>query len=537
MGRRDKPRRLGFQVNPINPAREPAAPPSPPGAHRPLSASPLAQKPPTPRPMPADTESSRPPEPAAFAFRFNDAPSALAFLAPDAETVTECWHLPADGTWWVPAAQPSAALAAVAEALDGTAWVRQNDRYTPRLRDHGTPVPIGTLVRVPLPLAAGAVLPAGTVAGGFSGVTVVTSGPLARTVLRRVDALPADITLGALERVPLGLDGEPRTVTSGDVTIQVTAHSGMLPAPVLESLAALPRTVVCHQVDRLLIDVRLAPPIPARLLAGLVPGGRQWLVGGVDVGCWQVTGERSPVPVPYEVTVAAPVPAHAEPGAVMPEPPTLTVRLRTAPGGGTVDAVLLDDAELRRLVRFLTGRPLGETAFLVLGPGRHLLTEPARLLTEMPFGVPLHRIGPGGLYLEVGHAFEPAMPPAARQDRFALTPDTAVVVCTDGAYRLDLAALVPAWSYWLGEVPAVAGGLSPAGRAILDRLEEAGVDRPSPEPRAAERATNRGALLEEAIRFQNAGRLAEAARRLEDAGELYRAAVMYRRAAEEAEVR
>ena len=150
----------------------------------------------------------------------------------------------------------------------------------------------------------------------------------------------------------------------------------------------------------------------------------------------------------------------------------------------------------------------------------------------------MRRIGPGGLYLEAGHELDPPVPFTARQELFGLNRDSIVVLGRDGAWRLALSDMVPAWRLWLGQAPVPAGGISERGRQLLTALAPAAPvpAAPSGPVRDQGRAgqLDRGQLLIEAEQLEQRGELAGAARRLEEVGELYRAAVLYQRAAREA---
>jgi hypothetical protein len=203
-----------------------------------------------------------------------------------------------------------------------------------------------------------------------------------------------------------------------------------------------------------------------------------------------------------------------------------------------VDAVLIGDEELGALRTFLSHGPGGDELVLLLGPGRHLLTEPGGLTRPVPFGTPLTRYGRDGLYLPAGHLLRPRPPDDALVVHFGLARGSVVVVTEAESCRFSVDHLVPAWSLWLGPPPTVREGLSSAATAVLHQLSE--VDLPAPaagEPTPASfgapkhEPAERGELVREAVRLEQAGEFALAARQLELAGDFYRAARMYELAA------
>ena len=144
------------------------------------------------------------------------------------------------------------------------------------------------------------------------------------------------------------------------------------------------------------------------------------------------------------------MPSQPVPQAIDPIP----VRLVTRPGlRRSVDAVLVDDQELEWVRSWLMGRPMGETAFVLPGQGRHLLTAPGGLAAAVPFGEPLSWIGPGSLYVALGTEFYPPLPDGARHTRFELEDHRVVAVVPGTAYRFDPAEMLPAWSLWVGRGP------------------------------------------------------------------------------------
>jgi hypothetical protein len=433
------------------------------------------------------------------------------------------------------AAPITAPAAELATALGGTVFEMHDGRPVTVTGD------VTALVPIRLPELVATLMATGSPPAQLAAIYVMTTGRLARPVIRRWQRTGADVSVAQLSVEPL--DAPPGSASAQAVLISIVSRAGPLPHQAVVALTELPRTLVCRAVDRLLLDVRFALPMDDHQIAAEVPADEHWIVGGADSGGWRITSHGAEARPSLELSFTVPRRA-AKPSS--PSTAGLAADLRSpvrivpaAHPDGRADAVLLDDAELHRLRRFLSRSPLAETAFLVLGPHRHLLTEPAGLLTTVPFGVPVHRIGPGGLYLEAGYVLDPPVPMIARQELFQLDNDSTVVVCADGAYRLALSALVPAWSLWLGEAPEPTDGMSAYGQQLLAQLAPPGA------PAAPlgggrhirQHQPDRGQLLLDAERLEQRGDLAGAARSLEEGGELYRAALLYQRAARETAAR
>jgi hypothetical protein len=602
-GRKDPAsgRRLPFEITPLPPdqrvppaspddqpepaaapPRPPVAPPvrtpAPPGPRRrpgpprpdrsPLVATQIRSSTPSPAPHP-DPPSPKPARPdlpdVLVRFDADAVPAALAFAGATAGATAgaagwdqrrpsghRCRVSRLDGSVWVSLDDQATAgpAAELVVALGGTV-VRRRDGW-PDGPSGAVPAPDdAALEPVPLLWLASTLMPAGPLRP-LPEIAVVTTGRLAGPIVRRWQRSPAEVTISALSLEPIVPGDSPAdAATWSAVLIRVTSRDGPLPQRAIAALTDLPHTVVCRVADRMLIDVRFMLPADDRQLVAEIPVGESWIAGGGEVGLWRIVSRGAEVMPPARVAFAVPsgtVPSRTIwPGAGLPGRAADT---SMAPGGpvqvvparrpdGRADAVLLDDLELDRLRRFLSLSPLAETAFIVPGPGRHLLTEPAGLLTAVPFGTPVCRIGPGGLYLEAGHELDPPVPSTARPELFQLDRDSIVVLCHDGACRLALSGMVPAWRLWLGEAPAPVGGISERGRQLLAVLAPAAPVPAAPSGQArdegrAGQQLDRGRLLIEAERLEQRGELAGAARRLEEVGELYRAAVLYQRAAREA---
>jgi hypothetical protein len=369
-------------------------------------------------------------------------------------------------------------------------------------------------------------------------VSAVLPGPLARWVLGRALAVGLQAAVIPAQRRPL----QGNSPETGVLLVRLRAARGTIPGSLLHAATRLPGGIVGYPAGstggNLLIDVRHRAPMREAQLAAMIPEGETWVLGPPDVGHWRLrlVGQE----IDGATLLQAPaLPALTPPlgdSAALPAP--VPVQLVARPGGtGRVDAVLVDNDDLARLRAYLPGRPAAEVAFLLPGQGHHLLTAPGGLPGVVPFGIPLTRIGPGGLYVEVGHDFYPPLPDGARQQAFGLEGSRAVAVVQGGAYQFDPRRLVPAWSLWLGAAPEVRNGLSPDGEALLMcisekiRREEAAQIAPErPAPRQPD-PSKRPRLLAEAQRLELAGKLVEAAELLEGAGELVRAARLYEEAA------
>jgi hypothetical protein len=373
-------------------------------------------------------------------------------------------------------------------------------------------------------------------------VDVVAPGMLARWIVKRAVGLGLSVGLVPVERRPISGEDRP----SGATLVRLRSPQGAVPPSLVRSIAELPYTIVApapaDEPRGLLVDVRQSLPSPPQVLTSMVAEGEIWAIGADDVGRWRLrpTGQEIDASGLLDALPLAIAPAPETPAVASTAP--IPVRLIPRRGGpGRVDAVLLDEAELDWLRRYLATRPAGELAFLLPGDGRHFLTAPGGLPAEMPFGTPMVHVGPGGLYLELGRDFDPPLPDGARQSRFALAPDSVVAVTESQAWRFRIADLVPAWTLWVGEPLPIRAGLSDGGQKLLARVGDA-YRRADLE--AAQRQHDRGPTaarpldreqrarkLEEAQRAELAGDLIGAAELLEQAGYPGQAGRLYERAA------
>ncbi len=467
-----------------------------------------------------------------FAARFTSPADALTLIAAVRDESRRRYpqtHRAPDGAIWAVVRQHRPADIELTWALGGVVHVPDGpDLVSPRGRRYGW----GDLQAWPdvswVELAAG-VAP-GTGAKDQQEVLVVTTGLLARWIIDRFQSANLDlrVTMAQLKGI-----FRPRTEEWAAVLVRVTGRGRAVPRAFSHALSGLPHTVVCRPGGRLLIDQRLTLPLTDEELGRWVPEGQEWLLAG-DLGVWQLTERGAEFPPPLRADMTLQPPPVPQEGRFPPDL-GIEVTLVRDEQPRTVDALLLHDDELVPLRRFLAGHPAGERAFIVLGPGWHLLAEPGRGVSDIPFGVPLHRIGPGALYQEVGHRLQPALPGPARVGLFKVDEQSLVILRPGQAHRLSLADTVPVWSLWLGSTVAAdrtSGPLSASALSILEHVDAATarVERPglavgAPNPEQVGLRTE-GFLLEQQ------GKLAEAARKYWEAGEPALAARLYELAAE-----
>jgi hypothetical protein len=376
---------------------------------------------------------------------------------------------------------------------------------------------------------------------GAVALNVIAPGQLGRWVLRRATALGLNVTIVPSLCQPLAVQDGPEQSVS---LLRLQSDSARsISAAFVHSITNLPYVIVAEtsgsEFERILVDVRHRLPISPAIIGGMVPEGESWVLGPPDVGHWRLrrAGQEVDGASLLEtdlIGIAAPLEL---PPATQTKP--IPVRLIARPQTGRrVDAVLLDDTELNWLRLLLSTFPSAEMSFLLPGPGVHLLTAPGGLPTSVPFGVPLIRTGPGALYIELGRDFYPPLPDSARQERFQLDENTAVVVLTHSAFRFDASLMTPSWTLWVGEAPPVQQGLSGTGKRLLGQISaairESEVQRhvvPMRERRLEVSRTERTRLLERAQRAEIAGRIVEAAELLERAGYPGPAGRLYEKAA------
>ncbi len=494
---------------------------------------------------------------AVCSFRTNR--SALAFVAAahrtrslsDVDESARCRRNPADGGLWVESGVGIDAAAQLAWPLGGEVFGRRG-RLLHRVRGaqsgqladedaSTTMAELSTWPEVPLIelLTATSLAPAPRVE--HARVCVVVFGPIARWVLRRCLEADANVSLVAVVCHPLTGSGVAQAATM----LHVDGEHHRLPGGLLRALDGLPYVAVCRygHESALLLAVDRAFALPDADVAMLVPRDEQWLFAGPEFGAWRVEALGEPTEVADLAETAHRVPA-------LPPPVTGAMtglarpRVDVVPGVGRAaraDAVLVDERQLDLVSRYIRWRSLSETVSILPGDGQYLVTEPAGLETEIPFGVPLRFLGPGGLYVESSCDLRPPLPAAARANAFALDDESVVVLCRHGSWRFALEHLVPAWTLWLGAVPEVRDALSPRAAALVEQLATVGGVDGAPRPKLGgpprdartpgAESVRRLDLIREGQRLELSGRLEDAAAVLEQAGHFLRAARLFERAA------
>lgn len=535
-----------------------------------------APDPPLPEPPAPDPAPAGKPRLVDVLGRFTAAARALAF----AEQVTlaqpdgaDCYQ-GGDGGWWVAARLPLGPAREMAGLGGGTLYVATAGGFAVD-RGWGDEPAGGQAARLP-ELTRVTLVDLVQVAGlhpvpvtPLRAACVLVPGHLVRGVVERALDLGLRATYQLVTLDPLFAADRPGAgrasyavwLTAQPVVRQPGARpSGAtaeaLPAALLSALADDPFALVCRPVDRtLLIGYGHGSPLSDGALARLVAatGDETWLLAPPPDGCARVT----PVGTPLDAADLVDLDAahrlldvgtdqlHAEPpGARGPEPRPLTLVPTTA-HRAPVDAVLLDDADLDCLPLLLAGDPLADAALLIRGAGRHLLTAPGGLLTELPVGEPLTCIGPGSVYLPLGFRLDPPVGPSARAVLFKPDRRVAQVVLRDIRLGYDLETAEPLWRLWAGTVPDLDLQL---GREELADLDSAAAQIGDP-PRAEDRSrsligrlTTRprpdpepepGAWRQQAYLAERAGDYAVAAQLYARHNEPLRAARMWEREARE----
>lgn len=468
--------------------------------------------------------------------------SVLAFLssvfgARLAETVVV--RRPPQGTWWAEVAVIQERIAPIIWTVGGHPFVHHHQEWVALSPKNANTekLPVDSWAIVDLAeLLAAATLPPSRYQGATI-LHVITPGALGRWVLRRAAALGLDVTLTPALQQPLN---QPQQEASGVLLIQLRAiGTRTIPPALVHRLTSLPYTTVATSSTdpdktRILVDVRQRLSLAPSLIEPMIPETEIWLLGTADVGNWRLTTTLNQVDgsLLLDTPQLPQAPSPALPPTQLPAP--IPVQLVPRPGTGRqVDAILLDDTELSWLRHLLMGRPGCEMAFLLLGAGYHLLTAPGGLPAQVPLGIPLVCIGPGVLYIELGMDFYPPLPHAARQQRFQLNSQTAVVIARNQTYRFSTAQITPAWVLWVGEAPPVQQGLSPQGRKLLDsispQLPKKGIlniFRSQPI-----KGIEGLGILEQAQQAELKGDLVQAATLLEQAGHPAQAGRLYERIA------
>ncbi|TCO52889.1 hypothetical protein [Actinocrispum wychmicini] len=484
-------------------------------------------------PPPPQEATPTPAPKTAFAVRFDSPADALTFLAAvredGARRHPQALRAPDRGIWVVvPGYRPadvqlSWALGGLVNLPDGPNLVSPRGfRHSWDMVQAWPPVSW-------VELAAGVVPGAGV--PEQPEVVVVTTGSLARWIIDRFQSSDLDIRVATVRLNALFV---PHPQHWHAVLLRVTGRGRAVPKAFTSALTGLPNTVVCRlSGGQLLIDQRLTLPLLDTELARWVPDGQEWLLAG-DLGAWQVT-ERSTEYVPPLRASSALRPPPAPPPGRLPADLGIEVSLVRDDQPHPADALLLRDEDLAPLRRFLTGHPAAERAFLVLGPDRHLYAEPGRAVSDIPFGVPLHRLGPGALYQEAGYRLKPALPAPARARLFAVDDQSVVVLQAGEAHRLSLRSTVPVWALWLGptvDADPAAEPLSAAAKAVLVHVDAADARTEPPDISGDVPSTEQEGLYTEGFQLEQQGKLAEAARKYWEAGQPALAARLYELAAD-----
>jgi FtsH ternary system domain X7 len=542
---------------PVGSVEEVGQPKPPPGAPGPPGdrAAPGA---PAGRAVPAD-RGAEPPATLTVAGEFRTASAALVFAGGLTDLMdAEFGRCEATGTWWVAASTALAVGRELIIAAGGRVHVEVDGQLVPD-RGWGDDAPTGPgrqnrpevvetdvleLVR-----AAGLhrhVLPAG------QRVTVLAPARRVSAIAQRALDLQVTIETRLVRLDPL-FATEPGADTPSMFELRLSAPSEPLPAALLGALDRDACVLVCRPVsDRLLVQHDRVSPLPDGPLAALAenePGTGAWLLADVGFGSARLTpltdlrdgGALVRLSDRHRLTDLDGDWARLAPSPVEPQlVPLRLIRARTP--DAVVDAVLLDDDDLRCLPALLTGRPLADLATLALGRDRHLMLAPGGVLERLPVGEPLYRLGPGPLFLPLGTRIQPLLPPTARQTLFGTTPDTALVLLPQVIMEFPLARRRPVWTLWAGPPPPVDLQLSREARRALAAVDEQTTPGRDGTPRsvlAQLRERGRGQATpnqprswqDEALAAELADDLARAAELCERNGELRRAAHLYERAA------
>lgn len=494
------------------------------------------------------TEPAEPPSrPFDVCVKLADAGRALRYLATlaAADRQRDAEVLRAGPAWWIRARVELDLARAAAQATGGRVHLHRDGRL---FADRGIGAP-QTVRSAGVPLAS---LAASTV---VDLVLAARLHPAAASPVRDVAVLlPGLATAEFLRRaVDLGLDVWHRPVRlhplSGpecgdsammEVTIRARAP-GHVPSGLLAFGARLPLSVVCRRVGdggRLLVQHATALPIADFQLASLLDA-EHCVVADQAFGCWRLEPLADHQPgVALAATGAGFTPENQQPLGTHTD--VAPIEIRVVPSrrpGQRVDAVLLDDVELELVPLLLERHPLAEAAMVARGRDRHLLLAPGGLLDDISLGTQLACIGPGPLYLPIGHRISPELPPAARQS-LLMADDRHAVVLTDGrALHFPRGALQPVWHLWAAAAPAVDLQLPAETLAALagaeptpehDGAASPGA-RPDPMPRLPTAAP--GAWRAEALRAELDNDLARAADLHRRHNEPLRAAHLYERLA------
>ncbi|WP_433830886.1 hypothetical protein ACQP2E_12045 [Actinoplanes sp. CA-015351] len=427
-----------------------------------------------------------------------------------------------DGSLWLRAPVPP-------DTATGIVWACGGEPYADHSAFPGyTPVPL-------LELLSAVPGRAQESATARHELILLVNGPVANHVIRRSIGAGAEVHYQQVKTTQAGPDQKP-----GPAVLIRVIRAGGLPRSLVRTLTQLPQTVVGEPYDqeqRLIVALDHRLPIEPADLLGEIPQDERWVIGGLDGGSWLVPRSEGNWYSADELYSSDGL--SAAPGLPQKRssfvPQGITVRLvRDATNAGRPDAVLIDDADLENLRVYLTGRPLGETGYLTPGPGCFLIQQPGGLVADLPFGSPLRRIGPGGLYLADGHRLHPTIPASGRQTLFAVARRTAVVISDGTVRRFSLDDAVPIWALWAAELPEVRAQVSGSAKDILRRLDgllDARPPVPSPDFDTDVSGAERSELHRDALIAQNDDDPIRAAGLLQQAGDFAAAARLLEAAA------
>ncbi len=419
--------------------------------------------------------------------RFSTAASALVFaeqtLGNQPVRDTLCLRGDVGPAWWVHREMPLETAREAASLGSGQIYLRSGGEL--RLdRGWGSPAGIGR----PVPLAALEPVVMTEVVR-TAGLHPAPSPPLKAAVL----LLPGRLVTGIVRRaLDLRLTTTYRPVTLGPLLddgadwragYAVRLSCGReLPRSLLAALDRNPAILVCREVgESVLLQFGRAAALSDWSLATLPDGDGRWVLADPAYGCARLDASNEPSDgitlfepsERHRLADVTPEAAWTDPSQApgVPEPAELT--LVAAPArGAAVDAALLSDAELGCLQDLLAGEPIAETAILVPGRDRHLLTAPGGLLQELPVGEPLNCVGPGSLYVPLGYRTDPLLPATARGALFPTGPKTAVVLLPDEVLAFDLEKRCPVWRVWAGPAPHVDRQLPRSAAAELTAIDQ-----------------------------------------------------------------
>ncbi|MBG0562555.1 hypothetical protein [Actinoplanes aureus] len=517
------------------PSAEPTSPPAPPSVPPPRThraGGPIERLPPDPPPpLPAVTPppllQPSPPAPV-------PASDEVFVCLPDASRALRCLSLlggsedriyQRGSTWWLHTEADLDLVRTAAYGAGGRIYARHDDLLFLH-RPFGGPVSgsdgiavsvlepsdITELVRH-APLAPVRKAP-------LHDAAVLTPGVTTEEMVHRALELDLDVWQRPVRLSPLGAHDEGETVM-----LEVTVRAGgarTIPAGLFAVADRLPLTTAFRRAGEqggLLVQHGAGLPIADYQLSALLPAGG-WALADEAFGAWRVEPLGGHQPAASLIRVATGFERqHQEPlgdhGTTTNAP--LRVIPRRSPGQ-RVDAVLLDDTDLVLVPLMLEGHPLAEAALIIRGRDRHLLVAAGGLLVDVGIGTPLTCLGPGPLFLPIGSALSPELPPAARR-RLFLPDDRHIVVILDGAaLHFPIAGRRPVWELWAPERPRIDLQLPPAtAEALTELTREQDIPRPEaplvplPQPFPSRPATSPDDWREQAWQAERNGDLAQAA--------------------------